>query len=171
MGYSEDLPSIGYVGCTNGYAGLPLGETYARKHSPWVDFSNLPSTVNVPFTSFPKDYNKLPTLSFVIPNLNHDMHNGSIQLGDTWLRDQIDPYAQWAKTHNSLLIVTWDEDDQSEQNRVSTFIVGANIRTGIYNESVNHYGLLRTVEDLYDLPHLGQSASATPITDIWNSEK
>ena len=29
---------------------------------------------------------------------------------DAWLRDNLDPYLQWAKTHNSLLIVTQDEE-------------------------------------------------------------
>ena len=28
--------------------------------------------------------------------------------GDTWLHDNLDAYAQWAKTHNSLLNVTAD---------------------------------------------------------------
>jgi hypothetical protein len=51
-GYSEDLPSIGST-CTSG--------AYARKHNPWVNFSNVPSSVNMPFTSFPSDYSTLPT--------------------------------------------------------------------------------------------------------------
>ena len=43
------------------------------------------------------------------------MHNGepaqSIPAGDAWLRENLDGYYQWAKTHNSLLIVTFDEND------------------------------------------------------------
>src|SRR6266487_45686 len=42
-------------------------------------------------------------------------HNGklaqSIPAGDAWLRQNLDGYYQWAKTHNSLLIVTFDEND------------------------------------------------------------
>jgi len=64
---------------------------------------------------FPTDYNLLPTVAFVIPNLIDDMHNGSIPAsitaGDTWLHDRLDGYYQWAKEHNSLLIVTFDESD------------------------------------------------------------
>ena len=32
---------------------------------------------------------------------------------------------------------------------------------------LNHYSLLRAIEDNLNLPYLGQSASAIPITGIW----
>jgi len=96
-GYAESLPSVGYTGCTSG--------RYARKHSPWVNFSNVPAASNQPLTSFPTDYPTLPTVSFVIPNLDHDMHDGTIAQGDTWIHDNLDGYVQWAKTHNSLLVL------------------------------------------------------------------
>jgi acid phosphatase len=168
-GYSEDLPKVGFTGCSSSGNSLwPWSEKYARKHSPWVNFTNIPSDVNLPFTSFPKDYSQLPTVSFVIPNLDHDMHDGSIKDADMWLREKLDPYVQWAKTHNSLLIVTWDEDDQSQNNKIPTFFVGPMVRPGTYNETVNHFNLLRTIEDLYGLPHAGRSESVRPITDVWN---
>ena len=31
--------------------------------------------------------------------------------GSAWLHEHLDAYAQWAITHNSLLIITWDEDN------------------------------------------------------------
>ena len=68
-GYSEDLPGTGYTGCRAG--------GYARKHSPWTDFTNLPAGVNQPLSAMPADYDALPTVSFVIPNLCHDMHDCS----------------------------------------------------------------------------------------------
>jgi hypothetical protein len=159
-GYSESLPSIGSKVCTSG--------AYARKHNPWVDFSNVPSGDNLRFADFPSaDLDTLPTLSFVVPNLNNDMHDGTITRGDNWLRDHIDPYVQFAATHNSLLIVTWDEDDHLQSNRIPTIFVGPMVKPGRYSERINHYNVLRTLEDLYGLPHLGNAAAATPITDIW----
>jgi hypothetical protein len=41
------------------------------------------------------------------------------------------------------------------------------VRPGTYSEHTSHYGILRTVEDMYGLPHAGASASAAPITDVW----
>ena len=77
---------------------------------------------NLRFADFPSDYATLPTVAFVIPNLNHDMHNGkpgqSIPPRDAWLRANLGGYYQWAQTHNSLLIaafiVTFDENDAKD---------------------------------------------------------
>lgn len=156
-GYSEGLPKVGYTGPYD------LRTKYAKKHNPWVNFSNLPSSINMPLTSFPKDFNQLPTVSFVIPNLNNDMHDGSIKTADQWLKSHLATYATWAANHNSLLIVTWDEDDMSEHNKIPTFIVGAGVKKGSYTVKTNHYSLLRTLEDMYGLNTLGKSKAAQPI--------
>ncbi len=162
-GYSEDLPSIGYTGSQQ----LKKGGTYARKHNPWVNFSNLPVRVNMRFTDFPKEYSKLPAVSFIIPNMKHDMHDGTIREADNWLKNNLDSYVQWAKTHNSLLIVTWDEDDRSQNNKIPTFFVGPMVRMGTYTENLNHFNLLHTLEDLYGLPHAGKSKAAASISGVW----
>jgi len=158
-GYSEGLPSTGSTTCSSG--------SYARKHSPWINFSNVPASDSVPFSSFPTDYSTLPTLSFVIPNLKDDMHDGTINQADTWLQNNLSAYATWAKQNNSLLVVTWDEDDYSENNQIPTLFVGANVTAGRYSETVNHYNVLSTLEQLYGLPKAGSSANAAAITDIW----
>jgi acid phosphatase len=64
----------------------------------------------MPFTDFPTDFTQLPTLSFVVPNNNNNMHDGTAAVADAWLQTNIKSYADWAMTHNSLLVVTWDED-------------------------------------------------------------
>jgi len=158
-GYSEGLPAVGSRVCTSG--------TYARKHVPWTDFSKDLTADNQPFTSFPTDFSKLPTVAFVIPNLNDDMHNGTIQQGDTWLQAHLLDYVTWAKKNNSLLIVTFDEDQGTTTNHIATIFVGPMVKPGKYSEKINHYNVLRTIEDMYGLGHLGSSASATRITDVW----
>jgi PKD repeat protein len=163
-GYSETMPSNGYTGCTSGTSG------YARKHNPWSDFTDLAASTNLMYTGFPTDYTTLPTVSFVIPNLCDDMHDCSLTTGDTWLKNNLDAYATWAKAHNSLLIVTWDEDDSTTSaNQIATIFVGANVKAGSYSETINHYSVLRTLENMYGLTALGSAASATPITDVWSS--
>ena len=130
-GYAEDLPSVGFTGASSG--------NYALKHCPWVNWqqypvgntsqaNSIPASLNVPFCTptdnihelpssyyFPTDYSQLPTVSFVIPNQLNEMHSGrsiaqEVKNGDAWLQTYMDGYIQWAKTHNSLLILTWDED-------------------------------------------------------------
>ncbi len=166
-GYSESMPSAGYKGC-----GSYLSLGYVRAHNPWVDFSNVPGTSNLAFASFPKDYRRLPTVSFVIPNLCHDMHYCSRDSGDKWIRGNLGGYAKWTTAHNSLLIITWDEDGTilglgGDNNKVPTIFYGAHVRQGTYKEHISHYSILRTVEDIYGLAHAGASARAQPITDVW----
>ena len=160
-GYSEGLPSTGYTGCTKG--------EYARKHSPWINFSKIPSADSLPFSAFPTSYASLPTLSFVIPNLDDDMHDGTIAEADTWLENNMSAYATWAQSNNSLLIVTWDEDDYTEGNQIPTIIVGQHVTAGHYSELINHYNVLATIEKMYGLAAVGSSSGASVISDIWSS--
>jgi len=159
-GYSEGLPSAGFTGCTSG--------RYARKHAPWVNFTDLPAAAtNLPFTAFPTDFARLPTVSFVIPDLCNDMHDCPVSTGDTWLRTNLKGYADWATTHDSLLVVDFDEDDFTSTNRIPTVFYGQPVRAGAYAEHITHYSVLRTVEDMYGLAHLGSAGSATTISDCW----
>lgn len=158
-GYSDGLPSAGYTGCSDG--------AYARKHNPWVDFTNVSASANQPFTNFPQDYARLPTVGFVIPNLDHDMHDGTIAQADTWLRTNLGGYAAWARAHDSLLVVTFDEDDFGTQNRIATIVAGAHLRAGRYAERIDHYRLLRTITALYGVAPPGAAADTPPITSIW----
>jgi len=179
-GYSEGLPSVGSLVTTSGY--------YARKHCPWTNWqgtgtNRLPSIVGQPLTSFPTSttYSTLPTVSFVIPNLNDDMHNPTIYTapstysvtaisnGDTWVQNNLTNYINWAKTHNSLLVLTFDEDDGGVPNQITTIFIGQMIQGGSYSNPINHYNVLRTIEDMYNLPYCDSSAYASPIINVWRS--
>jgi len=161
IGYSESLPKTGFRGCASG--------RYLRKHNPWVNFATLPADVNRPFTAFPRDYSKLPTVSFVSPNMCHGMHDCSVRTGDRWMKKHIDRYARWAPRHNSLLIVTFDENAGGKVKPIFTIIVGAKVRPGVYAERLNHYKLLRTIEESYGLPPLGHAKGVRPLSTIWTS--
>jgi hypothetical protein len=191
-GYSESLPAIGSeADVTPPNCRYPC--IYGRKHVPWISFAAIPNgttvdaSSNLGFTDFPSDYTKLPTVAFVIPNMENDMHNGapkdSVPAGDRWLRQYLDGYYQWAKTHNSLLILTFDENDdksgyrgltdpsinpdhdqsrQDLQNRIATIFAGEHVKAN-YTEpnGMTHVNILRTIEAMYRLPKSGaQQANA-----------
>ncbi len=165
-GYAEGLP---HVGATDSKTGK-----YARKHCPWIDFADVPPAVSLPFDgdgfAFPdtaEGFAKLPTVAFVVPNLDNDMHDGSVEQGDRWLQDHLGAYVQWAQTHNSLLILTFDEDNGSKANKIPTIFVGPMVRPGQYDEPITHFNVLRTMEQMYHLPYAGQSEAAQPIADVW----
>jgi hypothetical protein len=199
-GYSETLPEIG---STIKYVYDGFEPIYGRKHVPWISFKNVPNgstqaaSCNLRWSDCPirtLDFDRLPTVSFVIPNLRNDMHNGqlqeSIHTGDTWLKKNLDAYYQWAKFHNSLLILTFDESDvktsymgltnpvveptdpyhKDLQNHIVTLFAGARIKRGDYPESrgITHVNILRTLEAMYGLPKSGHqqgNAAGFGITD------
>jgi phospholipase C len=158
--YSESQPVRGDLSCAAG--------AYRRKHNPAANWSGLQDTL-LPFRDFPRDFAKLPTVSLVIPDLRHDMHDGSIAAGDAWLKANIEPYAQWAAAHNSLLIVTWDEDDSAHDNRIATLFLGARVRRGSSAQRIDHYAVLRTLEDMYGLRRINESAHAKPVSGAWRA--
>jgi hypothetical protein len=101
------------------------------------------------------------------------MHNGTdpatITAGDTWLKTHLDGYIQWAKTHNSLFIFTFDEDNSANANRILTFFTGSMVKLGTYAQTNNHYNFLRMLEDMYSLPYSGASATAVTIDYCWQT--
>jgi hypothetical protein len=157
--YSEGLPSIGYKGCSSG--------KYVRKHAPWADFNNVPKSLQVPFSQFPKNFTTLPTVSFVIPNMCSDMHDCSVATGDKWMRNNLMAYAQWAKSHNSLLVLTFDEDNFTSVNRIPTVLVGQHVKVGRFGQPINQYNMLRTLTDMYALSPINTAAPKAPLTAVF----
>jgi phosphatidylinositol-3-phosphatase len=190
-GYSEDLPYSGFTGVS--HTGPPGSSVdYQRKHNPWVNWqaasdgaigrNQLPSTVNLPFTAFPTDdagFARLPTVAIVVPNQINDAHESSAaplgtnfgQAMDGWLRVHIEPYRRWAMTHNSLLIITWDEDEDDYTpvtdatgapvakryiNLIPTVMAGQGVVPGRYRDRIDHFSVLRTIEDFYGLAPLAR---------------
>jgi len=164
VSYSESLPEIGDLSCESG--------AYKRKHNPAANWQNtrLPAEMNKRMADFPEDFSKLPTISFVLPNQNNDMHDGSFEDADNWLKKYIAPYVDWAMKNNSLLILTWDEDNFRADNHITTIFIGPMIRAGESDQHINHFNLLRTLLDFYDLPKLGASAGAKTIKGIWQKK-
>lgn len=160
-GYAEDLPQAGSRVCWSG--------EYGRKHVPWASFDNVLPSENLPLTALPANYDALPTVSFIIPNMLNDMHSASIARGDAWLKTHVGPIVDWAMTHDTLVIVTWDESDDAIGNHIPTIFAGPMVRPGRYDEPLDHYRVLRTIEDLYKLGHAGKSAGVSPVTDVWRA--
>jgi phospholipase C len=158
--FSETMPGTGFVACDF--------RAYKKKHNPVAYFAALPSEINRPFRDFPSDLSRLPTVSFVVPDQENDMHDGSVAQGDAWLRENIDPYVKWASGHRSLLVLTWDEDDFVHGNHIVTLFAGAGVKAGRDARRIDHYDVLRTLADFYGVAAPGQAAKARPITGIFS---
>ncbi|WP_405682353.1 alkaline phosphatase family protein [Streptomyces sp. NBC_01238] len=157
---------------------------YANQGLPtqWLRYKTTPGTADhlnpmdkrqEEFPTTPDGFAKLPTVSFYVGNGQQSMHDGTLAQGDAFVKNTFDSYIQWAKTHNSLFVLTWDEDDFTPANHIPTIMVGPMARAGEYDQKINHYNVLRTLLDMYGLDHINHTADAdiSTITDVWDTSK
>jgi hypothetical protein len=146
--YAESLPSTGYLANDSGL--------YLRHHDPFAYFSDVQNSSSqaaniVPFTQFASDLanNALPQYSFIVPNVNDDAHNGTLAQADAWLQTNIAPLiANSAFQSSGLLIITFDEGDQSDINhgggQVATLIISSAAKKGFQSTTLyQHQSALR----------------------------
>jgi acid phosphatase len=157
-GYSESMPSNGYTGCTT--------QLYARKHNPWVDFTNVPASSNLVYKGFPKSP---PMLTVIVPNLCNDMHDCSTKTGDTWLKKSLPAVLAYNKAHDGLLILTWDEaaPDANGKNQIATLLIGAMVKPGSYSQNITHYSVLHTIETILGVACTANACQAAVLKKLW----
>jgi phospholipase C len=167
--YAEGLPRPGFTG--------PFAGRYAKKHVPFLYFRDVVSKARrrrriVPLRQFGRDLaaSALPSFSLVVPDQCHDMHDCPVATGDAWLGRFLSPLLRSRKLADSVIFVVTDEPPSSmpPTEAVPALALGPTVVPGTtYALSTSHYGLLRTIEDAWGLPRLGNSVQMRPITGIW----
>jgi hypothetical protein len=162
---------------------------YASKHNPFVNFTGTQGALSqmVPDNQLGLDLltRHLPNYSLVVPDQCHDMHgtggcsdtNGLIQAGDQYVGTTVSEVMAsptW-KEGNNAIVITWDEDDFSDEGQPGTGCCGAdpggghvvtivitNHRSGHVTDNTpyNHYALLRTFEAAFGLPCLAHACDS-----------
>lgn len=168
--YEEDMPS----NCGKSNVGL-----YAVRHNPPPYFTSLKKkcgAFDVPYSALASDLsaNTLPKFAFVTPNLNDDMHNGTVAQGDMWLSNNVPTIVNSSAyvAGSVALFITWDEGEGGSSNdcssnttdvgcHVATLVISPSTKVGTSSATLfNHYSLLRTTEELLGLPLLGGGRAA-----------
>ncbi len=108
----------------------------------------------------------LPTFSFITPDLCDDTHDCDVAVGDAWLRSWVGAIVSSAAyaTHRTAVFVVWDEPTP-----MPLLVVSPTTPAGVTStEPFDHYSLLRTTEELLDLPlTLGAAATATSMRPVY----
>lgn len=182
--YAEALPSVGYLGGDTG--------AYLQRHVPVTYFSDVqqsPAQADnvVPFTQLATDIanNALPDYAFITPDVNDDAHNCPVGMttctsdqmlaaADQWLSTNIAALLASAAFKNSLLIVVFDESEDSDtQNgggHVPCVLVGSSVKAGYQSTTLyQHPSTLRLMMEglgVADLP--GAAATAPDMTEFFN---
>jgi acid phosphatase len=170
--YAQNVPGNCFTGssASGGIDGPGVAGTYVRKHEPAISFTAVQNSPTEcakiqPLAAFnPTAFN----VAFVAPNLCNDMHDCSLATGDAFLAaflPQVFNSPDWAHT---LLIVTFDEGSSSANGGGNIFTLVARQGLSGFTSSTtyNHYGVLRTIENVLGLGCLANSCNATPLTEF-----
>jgi len=165
--YMESMPSACFTGGGSG--------EYAKKHNPFVYFTdvlnNACTTHVLPYpgaSSMVQALNSAnaPDFVWITPNLLNDMHDGTVQQGDAWLKANLAPVltSSWFTKFKSTVIVTMDESNAGSTNQIPMVVISnAAKNRGNIASAGNHYGTLRTIEEAFGLSRLGGANSGTDL--------
>lgn len=158
--YMEGLPSPCFRG--------PGAGGYAKKHDPFMYYDRVAGDTRrcrrvVPLQRLAPDLRRgrLPTYAFISPDLCDDTHDCSVRTGDRFLARTV-PALLRAVGPQGYVVLTWDEGTSdrgccrgSRGGRIATIVAGPLVRRGARaKRPVDHYGVLRTIEDTLGLRHL-----------------
>src|SRR5258708_1123307 len=161
----------------------PLQPTggYVPKHLGPIFFDDVTNTNNPqsqnciqhvrPYTQLPTDLqnNTIANYNLITPNLTDDMHDGTIQQGDTWLSHEVPKIMNsQAYKSNGLLIITWDEGEWGDGP--IGMIVQSPLAKKNYSNTIpyHHTSTLKTLEEIFGVsPFLGGAASAIDLNDFF----
>jgi acid phosphatase len=161
--YAEGMPSR----C----ALVDGGHLYAARHNPWTYFVQERSQCrlhDVAMTEFARDVDRgrLPNAGLAIPNMCNDAHDCSLSTADDWLRNRLSRVwhgPDWRSGHLAV-VITADEDDYSQGNRVLTVVVHPSQHSHVVRSPLTQYSLTRLYEDVLRAGHLGRAARAPSMT-------
>lgn len=173
--YAERYPGKCFLGAEDGSA------LYQRKHVPFLSFASITEQQQrcehiVDLASF--DWKQLPNYAFVTPDMCNDGHNdrncpgAKTQIGRAgrWLSQFLAPPLREPRIlDDTLVVITFDESSRYDRNHIFTAFLGAMVKTGRADATcLDHYNVLRTIEDNFALETLGgEDAASSPITTVW----
>ena len=104
----------------------------------------------------------LPQWAHITPNMMHDGHNTSLEYATRWTRDFLEPLLQDEFfSRKTLVLLTYDESGTDDgPNKVASLLLGGAVPEGQRGTTddtfYTHYSMLSTVENNWELPHLGR---------------
>ena len=160
--------------------GLRSHGRYAAKHDPFVYFNDIngwDGTAYHPARCIEHvvDYAQLdadlaahavPRYAFITPNLDHDMHDGTIAQGDAWLARELPKIlASDAFRNGGVVFLMWDEGGGTPAMDDPPFLaISPNARTGFVSRvAYDTSAYLKTVQAVLGVDPLPCVAETAPV--------
>ena len=168
--------------------GIKSHGRYAAKHDPFVFFDDINGWDGnethetkrcvdhiVDYTQLDRDIanHTVPKYAFITPNLDDDMHDGSIAQGDAWLANEVPKIlASDEYKHGGVLFILWDEGGGTPAHDDPPFIaLSPNARVGFHSQAdYDTSSYLKTVQavlGLSPLPCDGRRAGVVAMSELF----
>jgi hypothetical protein len=162
--YLEDAPSPCFRGAGAG--------GYAKKHNPFIYYDDISRSASrcrrlVGFGQLTADLRvgRLPTYTWISPNLCDDGHDCGVAGGDRFLSRTAPALLRELGPHG-FMVITWDEGRSdrgccgvARGGHLATVLAGPDVRHGArLQQPLDHYGVLATIEQALGLPLLAGAA-------------
>ena len=142
---------------------------YAVRHNPWTYWPDEGASCRLHdrglsvFTS-DTQAGRLPRVGMLVPNLDHDAHDGSLAAADAWFKARmttIGASPDW-KSGRLAVVLTADEDDSHNGNVVLTTVLHPSLqyRHLQVTRRLDHYSLTRLYGEVAGLPPLRNAKTA-----------
>jgi len=140
---------------------------YVPRHVPWnyyVDERDLCQRFVVDGGEFAGDVasGDLATVGMLIPDNCHNAHDCSIPTADNWIADRVEVAMSGPdyRTGRLLIIVTADEDDHNEGNRILTAVIHASQKSNVVTKPLTLYSLHRLLADIGNTEPMNKGRNA-----------
>jgi phosphatidylinositol-3-phosphatase len=179
MTYQEDIKT--------GQCPIRSSPPYAAKHNPFVFFQDVSGNPPRKDNEFCKMHtssydvfaadlaaNRMANYVFITPNLCHDMHGHKkcpkvdrVKAGDKWLSAELPRIIDWVGKNSGVIFILWDEG-ASKQSKIPFLAIGPGIKAGYASDvEYDHGSLVRSVEEIFDLPILPTVAGNNSFVDMF----
>jgi hypothetical protein len=152
--------------------GVGKSGSYVRKHNPAISYTSISGNDSkcANITNLASFDPAGANFQFITPNMINDMHDGTIADGDNWLKAFLPKILTSPAFSNSLVIVTFDEGTTNTNGggHIVTIMITPNMAPGFKaGATYDHYSMLRTIEDAWQLPCLLNACSASDMAFPW----
>lgn len=169
--YAEDYSG----GCLDGVA-KSASDLFAVKHVPTLYFRKITSASKrcsnlVEASQFQADldHGDLPQWWYYVPNLNNDGHDTDVPYVASYLDTQWIPrFENKTFTHDLVMVMTFDESEtDGAHNHIYAALIGDALQPISQGHEdttrYDHYSLIRTVEENWDLGSLGKNDTGAAV--------
>src|SRR5665647_2155124 len=104
----------------------------------------------------------LPTVGMLVPDLDHDAHDGTLATADEWLHAWLPGIMAGPDflAGRLAIVVTADEDDGSAGNQVLTVVIAPGVTHEVVTSPLSHYSLTGLLCEVAGVPPLREAAGA-----------